>query len=151
MGSASVLFADHRDIAVALGAECDAARVEDKVVQAARHAFEAFPRLRYMACTQRRQRDVDHHELSAMLVERDGRVHATPVRTLAPIVDRIGAGDAFAAGVLHGLVTGMAPADAVHFGFGAACLKHSIPGDFNLVGAAGIEAFLGAEGFHVRR
>ncbi|QDH68902.1 sugar kinase [Marilutibacter alkalisoli] len=151
MGTASVLFADHRDMAVVLGAECDADSIEDKVVQAATQAFKAFPHVRYMACTQRRQVDVDYHVLSAMLVERDGSVHTTPSCTLAHVVDRIGGGDAFAAGVLHGLVTGMAAGDALRFGFGAACLKHSVPGDFNLVGVEDVEAFLSEDGFHVRR
>lgn len=151
MSSATLLFADHRDMGVVLGVECDADAIEDKVVQAARHAFAAFPHARYLACTQRRQHDVDHHELSAMLVERDGTVHATPRHALNNVVDRIGGGDAFAAGVLHGLLNGQAPGDALAFGLGAACLKHSIHGDFNLARVADVEHFLGEEGFHVRR
>ncbi len=151
MATATVLFADHRDMAVVLGVDCDAAEVAGKVVQAAGHAFEAFPRLRYFACTQRVQHDVDHHELSAMLVERDGRVHATPVHALRNVVDRIGGGDAFAAGVLHGLLEDAPAGDALQSGLAAACLKHSIPGDFNLAGRDDVEHFLSAEGFHVRR
>jgi 2-dehydro-3-deoxygluconokinase len=151
MGASTVLFADHRDMAVVLGAECEAERVEEKVVQAAAHAFKAFPEARYLACTQRRQHDVDHHVLSAMLIERDGAVHSTPAYSIAPIVDRIGAGDAFAAGVLHGLVGAMDPDKALHFGLAAACLKHSVPGDFNRVQVGDVEAFMSTEGFHVRR
>jgi 2-dehydro-3-deoxygluconokinase len=151
MGAADILFADHRDMAVVLGADCDAAIFEERIALAARHAFDAFPRVRYLACTVRRQRSVDHHELSAMLVERDGDVLATPTHAIPSVVDRIGAGDAFAAGVLHGFVSGMALADTLRFGLGAACIKHSIPGDFNLATQAQVEA-LGAEGgFHVRR
>jgi sugar/nucleoside kinase (ribokinase family) len=70
---------------------------------------------------------------------------------VTPIVDRIGAGDAFAAGVLHGLRTGMPDADGLRFGLAAACLKHSIPGDFNLAGSDDIMAFLGEQRFDVRR
>ena len=75
----------------------------------------------------------------------------TPTYELAAIVDRIGTGDAFAAGVLHGEMTGMDAADGLHFGLGAACLKHSIPGDFNLSGVGEVSAFLGEKGFDVRR
>lgn len=42
-------------------------------------------------------------------------------------------------------------ADGLHFGLAAACLKHSLPGDFNLLGIAEVEAFLGGNGFDVRR
>ena len=48
------------------------------------------------------------------------------------IVDRIGGGDAFAAGIIHGLASRWDPKAVVEFAAAAACLKHSIPGDFNL-------------------
>ena len=46
---------------------------------------------------------------------------------------------------------GMDDADGLYFGLGAACLKHSLPGDFNLLGANEINAFLDESGFDVRR
>ncbi len=49
------------------------------------------------------------------------------------LVDRIGGGDAFTAGLIHGLTSGWEPAAIVEFAAAASCLKHSIPGDFNLV------------------
>ena len=64
---------------------------------------------------------------------------------------RIGAGDAFAAGVLHGLHTGRDDATALQLGLAAACLKHATPGDFSLASAADLEAFLGERRFDVRR
>ena len=45
----------------------------------------------------------------------------------------------------------MSSADALHFGVAAACLKHSLPGDFNLVGAADVQAFLGENSLDVKR
>ncbi|MEO8364950.1 MAG: PfkB family carbohydrate kinase, partial [Pseudoxanthomonas sp.] len=117
----------------------------------AQAAFAAFPRLQRMAATIRVQRSVDHHALSAIDALRDGASHVTPVHELASIVDRIGTGDAFAAGVLHGAITGMGDADGLYFGLAAACLKHSLPGDFNLLGVADVEAFLGGSGFDVKR
>ena len=146
-----VLFASDRDISVILG---DVAQPEDpveRIAVAAARAFAAFPRLRWMASTLRTQRSVDHHVLSAVLVERSGALHSTPDYELTPIVDRIGTGDAFAAGVLHGLIRGQDASQALHFGLGAACLKHSIPGDINRVGVGDVEAFVADRGFHVRR
>jgi len=66
-------------------------------------------------------------------------------------VDRIGGGDAFAAGILHGMMRGFAPDAIVRFGLAAGCLKHSIPGDFNPVSEADIMALTGEERFDVRR
>ena len=50
-----------------------------------------------------------------------------------PIVDRVGSGDAFAAGVICGFLDGKNFGDALEFGVAASALKHTIPGDFNLV------------------
>jgi 2-dehydro-3-deoxygluconokinase len=146
-----LLFASDRDIDVILG---DGERRQPpiaRIAAAAARAFEAFPRLQRMATTLRTQRSVDHHALGAVMVERSGALQSTPEYEVTPIVDRIGTGDAFAAGVLHGLIAGLDTAQALHFGLGAACLKHSIPGDFNRVGVADIEAFVADQGFHVRR
>lgn len=145
-----VLFADYRDIAVVLGRDFEALPAEQRNPAAAQAAFAAFPRLRRMATTVRAQHSVDHHELSAQMITREREV-ATQVHAITPIVDRIGAGDAFAAGVLHGLRSGQEDAQALRFGLACACLKHSIPGDFNLAGIADVEAFLGERRFDVRR
>jgi 2-dehydro-3-deoxygluconokinase len=56
------------------------------------------------------------------------------------VLDRVGSGDAFAAGLIHALISGKSPADALEFAVAAACLKHSIRGDFNLVSVPEIEA-----------
>ena len=147
---ADLLLADHRDIAVVLGTKVDA-EGETAVSEAASHAFAAFPQLRWLASTVRQQHSVDWHSLSAVMVARDGGRHSAPAYELRGIVDRIGTGDAFAAGILHGLLTGMPIADTVRFGLAAACLKHSIPGDFNLVERADVEDLVAQAGFGVRR
>lgn len=85
------------------------------------------------------------------MATRDGALHFTPTHALHGIVDRIGAGDAFAAGVLHGILSGMADADSLHFGLAAACLKHSIPGDFNLADRDDVLALMRNERLDVKR
>ncbi len=52
------------------------------------------------------------------------------------IVDRVGGGDAFAAGVLHGHLQHMSPQDSLEFGIAAAAIKHTIPGDVNYISEA---------------
>lgn len=146
-------FADHRDIAVILGpADTNpAVSREQHIAAAAARAFEAFPRLQRIASTLRTQHSVDHHALGAVMITRSGRVVREPDRDLDGIIDRIGTGDAFAAGVLHGLLTGMDEAASLGFGLAAACLKHSIPGDANPVDGNDIAACARREGPDVRR
>lgn len=62
------------------------------------------------------------------------------------IVDRIGAGDSFAAGLIYGLLDGMTGEDALNFAVAASCLKHSIHGDFNLVSRSEIETLMTGSG-----
>ncbi|MCS3809758.1 sugar kinase [Xanthomonas sp. 4461] len=148
---ADVVFADYRDIGVVLGGEFPQDTLEARVEAAAQQAFAAFPQLQLMACTQRVAHNVDHHSLGAMLVPRSGEVARAPGEELTPIIDRIGGGDAFAAGVLHGLIEGWSLDDTVRFGLAAGCLKHSIPGDFNPLSVADVQACVGDARFDVRR
>ena len=68
------------------------------------------------------------------------------------IVDRVGGGDAFTAGIIYGLLSGFEPQRTVEFAAAASCLKHSIPGDFNLVSAEEVEQLLaGGESGRVQR
>ena len=151
MSEADILFASHRDIEVVLGRRFDQASAEQRFEAGAQAAFDAFPQLQRMAATVRVQRTVDHHALSAISLRHDGVRADAPQYELPNIVDRIGTGDAFAAGVLHGVIEGMADGDALHFGLASACLKHSLPGDFSTLGVADVEAFLQQDGFDVRR
>lgn len=143
---ADILFGDHRDIALVLGAAFDG---EDRDKKAMAAAFDAFPRLRVIAHTDRRTIDVDQHLLCAMVATRDDHVR-TPDLKLSGIVDRIGAGDAFASGVLHALRLGQDVAQAARSGLALAALKHSQPGDASLFGRRDLESFLSG-GFDVRR
>lgn len=62
------------------------------------------------------------------------------------IVDRVGAGDSFAAGLVCAMLDGKGQQEAVEFAVAASALKHSIQGDYNLVGRAEVEALAGGDG-----
>lgn len=62
------------------------------------------------------------------------------------IVDRSGGGDAYAAGVIYGLLTGQDLEATVEFAAAASCLKHTIHGDFNLVSFDEIVALMRGDG-----
>ena len=60
-----------------------------------------------------------------------------------PIIDRVGGGDSFAGGLIHGLLTKETQGEALEFAVAASALKHTIPGDFNLVNADEVESLAG--------
>jgi 2-dehydro-3-deoxygluconokinase len=137
MANADLAFADQRDIALLLRRpELAQASHRDQAIAA---AFAAFPQLEQLASTVRTQHSVDRHALSAVLHTRSGSI-GTRTYELSGIVDRIGTGDAFAAGVLHGVESGWSGQQALDFGLAAATLKHAIAGDFNLASEEQVQA-----------
>jgi 2-dehydro-3-deoxygluconokinase len=145
---ATILFGNHRDVSLLLGATFSGDG-PDRRRDAAEAAFKAFPNLKMIASTARRVEDADRHRISARIDTPGGAAQTEDV-LVAGIVDRIGAGDAFAAGILHGLRTGRDLDWTVRSGLALTCLKHSLPGDFSLFGPGDIEAFM-AGGLDVRR
>jgi 2-dehydro-3-deoxygluconokinase len=65
---------------------------------------------------------------------------------ILPIVDRVGGGDSYAAGLIFGLMRGDSPQDSVEFAAAASCLKHTIPGDVNVVTESEVRALAGGDG-----
>lgn len=140
---ADILFGNHRDLALLLGRDF-AGEGEARRREAGEAAFDAFPQLKLIASTARHIADADTHRIAARIDGREGSAQTEEV-AVAGIVDRIGAGDAFAAGVLHGMRVGLDLAAIVHAGLALTCLKHSLPGDASLFGVRDIEAFLAGE------
>lgn len=145
---AEILFGNHRDIALLLGRDFSGDG-EDRRREAAQAALDAFPKLRLIASTARHVDDADRHRISARIDTREGAAQTEEVR-VASIVDRIGAGDAFAAGILHGLRTGRDLDWTVRSGLALTALKHSLPGDAALFAPCDVEAFMAGE-LDVRR
>ena len=147
---ADLLFGDDRDLALILGLDFPQDQASERFRAAAAAAFSTWPRLRRMAATGREHLSVDRQNICGRLAIGDA-VLTTGTHALDGIVDRIGGGDAFAAGLLHGLLRGMDDAATLDFAIAAACLKHSVPGDVNLLGEADVLAFLAQGGFEVKR
>ena len=61
------------------------------------------------------------------------------------MVDRVGGGDAFAAGLIFGLTEGWGPQRTVDFAVASSCLKHTLEGDFNLVTRSEVETLLSGD------
>ncbi len=110
--------------------------------------FEQMARefgFKYVASTLRESFSASHNGWKAMIY--NGREFYTSRRyDIEPIVDRVGGGDAFAAGLIHGLLTKPSQAEALEFAVAASALKHTIPGDVNMVSTAEVEALAAGDG-----
>jgi 2-dehydro-3-deoxygluconokinase len=92
-----------------------------------------------VAVTLRESLSASDNGWSAVLYDgADRRFHQSQRYTVR-LVDRIGGGDSFAAGLIYGLVSGKAPESALGFAVAASALKQTIPGDFNQVSVAEVE------------
>lgn len=100
-----------------------------------------FPSLKKISITLRGSISASHNTWSGVLWS-EGEFFSAPVYDILPIVDRVGGGDAFMGGLIYGLRKYEHPQQSLNFAAAAACLKHSIPGDFNAVSASEVETLM---------
>jgi 2-dehydro-3-deoxygluconokinase len=148
VGAATVLIGNHRDISLLLGRTFSGDGPERRR-EAAEAAFDTFPELQVVASTARHIVTNDHHRIAARVDLRDAQ-HQTDEIDVTGIVERIGTGDAFAAGVLHAWLDGGDARAMAETGLALAALKHSLPGDLCLIGPEELARFSPAGG-DVRR
>ena len=148
VADAAILIGNHRDISLLLGRDFSGDG-ETRRREAAEAAFAAFPKLELIASTARQLVTSDHHRIAARVDSRAGS-HQTGEIDVTGIVDRIGTGDAFAAGVLDGWLAGADLAAMAGRGLALAALKHTIAGDMCPVSRAMLEGFSAGAG-DVRR
>lgn len=117
----------------------------------AQRTMDLFPSLRAQVITLRSSHGATHNGWSAVMLDRED-FHVSRRYEIGDIVDRVGAGDAFSAGLIYGLLQLAGPAQSLEFATAASCLKHTIHGDVNRVSVAEVEALLrGEDGGRVRR
>lgn len=103
-----------------------------------RQLQKQFPKVKKIVNTKRESISASHNTLSGVLWNGEEMLR-TPLHQITPIVDRIGGGDAFMAGLIYGLLTYKNDQRALDFGVAASALKHSVEGDANLVTVEEIE------------
>jgi 2-dehydro-3-deoxygluconokinase len=109
----------------------------------AKKLIERFGNLKKVAITLRGSISASHNTWSGILY--DGASDEMNVATqydITHIVDRVGGGDSFAAGLIHAMRTGKSDAEAIEYAVAASCLKHSIVGDANLVTVDMVEGLI---------
>ncbi|MBO5328758.1 MAG: sugar kinase [Clostridia bacterium] len=102
---------------------------------------------KYAISSLRVSRSASDNGWSACIYEAESKTfYHSKSYNIHPIVDRVGGGDSFAGGVICGFLDGKDFKTALEFGVAASALKHTIPGDFNLVSRKEVEALAGGDG-----
>jgi 2-dehydro-3-deoxygluconokinase len=143
-GLADTLLGNEEDCQKALGlgaaADLTAGRLDVGAYERlTAEVLSAFPNLRRVAITLRESLSADWNRWSAVLRNNSGFISG-PVHEIRSVVDRIGTGDAFAAGLIHGLGRFKTETEALEFAVAAGALKHSIPGDWSLAAESDVLA-----------
>ncbi len=141
-----IAIANEEDIQMSLGIKADVDVTSGKLDQAQYKALTekvlaVFPNLKAIAITLRESRSASHNGWSACLNDRE-KFMVSRAYEITHIVDRVGSGDSFAAGLIYGLQKLTSHEAALEFAVAASCLKHSISGDFHRCSVEEVEALL---------
>jgi 2-dehydro-3-deoxygluconokinase len=143
---ADVCIANEEDCQKCLGIEMDidvgSGHLDtNKYRTLAEKVLGAHGNLRQVAITLRESKSASHNTWSACLHNREQFLLSRRYE-ITHIVDRVGGGDSFAAGLIYGLLEINSLQEALEFATAASCLKHSIPGDFVRFGADEVRALM---------
>lgn len=143
-----VCIGNEEDAELCLGFKPDADVTGGKTDAAGyKGIFEAMRKefgFKYVVSTLRESFSASHNGWKAMIY--DGKEFYESKRyDIFPIVDRVGGGDSFSGGLIHGLLTKETQGEALEFAVAASALKHTIPGDVNMVSVAEVEALAGGD------
>jgi 2-dehydro-3-deoxygluconokinase len=147
---ADVVMANEEDCQKALGISADSdvesGKVEpDHYRRLTDRVLEQFPDLKKIAVTLRESHSADHNGWSAVLNNRD-EFWVSRKYEIRNIVDRVGSGDSFAAGLIYGFHVLKSDREALEFAAAASCLKHSLPGDLPLLSVEEVNNLVGGSG-----
>jgi 2-dehydro-3-deoxygluconokinase len=145
-----LVIANEEDLQAVLGLEVPHADVTQGVLDVSgyRAACEQVARqlgVARVAVTLRESLSASDNAWSAVLYEHATSTFHESQKYALRLVDRIGGGDSFAAGLIHPLGTGVGTLDALRFAVAASALKHTIPGDFNRVSADEVHRLAGGD------
>jgi 2-dehydro-3-deoxygluconokinase len=146
VGLIDILVANEEDAEMVFGIKAHGSDVETGTIDTGQYKHVAielmamFPNLKYVAITLRESISAFDNIWSAVIW--DGKEFVTSRKYNLHIVDRVGGGDSFCAGLIYAMVNGKTLGEIIEFAVGASCLKHTIHGDFNLTSAAEIKSLI---------
>jgi 2-dehydro-3-deoxygluconokinase len=112
-------------------------------------AVDKFPNIKMVATTLREVKSTNRHEWAAVLWY-DGKRYVSPTISL-DVIDRIGGGDGFAAGLIYGMLAGKEPEQALRLGWAHGALLTTFPGDTTMAKLAEVEALAKGGSARVQR
>lgn len=117
--------------------------------------YRLFPHIKFISFTEREGLSATHQTYQGYLFHQN-KVYESKKYDIPDIIDRLGTGDAFMAGLIHTLQTGLENQEiiqsAVEFATATAVYKHYVPGDINVISMEDVEALMGGNtGAKVRR
>ena len=145
-----VLIANEEDVQKSLGISIDV-DVESGKIDSSKYeklsqkVLESYPNVKKIAITLRESKSADTNGSSACLNDREAFL-VSKHYDIHDIVDRVGGGDSFAAGLIYGLSHYDSDREALEFAAAASCLKHSVLGDFNRVSTEDVEKLMKGDG-----
>jgi 2-dehydro-3-deoxygluconokinase len=159
VGICDVALGNEEDAEKVFGIKAPEADITAGKVDADHYRFvceelaKKFSSLKIISITLRGSLSASHNTWSGVLWTRpepgrreSGKFFSAPTYDILPIVDRVGGGDSFMAGLVYGLRKYKdEPQKALNFAAAAACLKHSILGDFNAVSVGEVETLMGGD------
>ncbi len=145
-----VAIANEEDCQKCLGIEsqADVTKAElglDRYKEISNTVLKQFPDMKKIAITMRESHSADHNDWSAVINNRTNFFFSAKYE-IKNIIDRVGGGDSFAAGLIYGLTTLDSDEKALNFAVATSCLKHSIPGDVALITETEVMNLLGGDG-----
>ncbi|QLE02445.1 sugar kinase [Galbibacter sp. BG1] len=110
------------------------------------HFLENFPNVSYMGTTLRYSLSASHQKIGGILYDKN-HCYSSRLWDILPVVDRVGTGDAFMAGLIHGLLEPEASSQyAVDFATAACSFKHTVNGDYGIASVEEIEKMITQKG-----
>jgi len=118
--------------------------IGDDFIDGCKKLQKHFPNVAMIANTKRESLHTSHQKISGKLWAKNTLLKSKAYE-LTNIVDRVGSGDAFGAGLIYGLLSSMTDQDSLEFAVAACALKHTISGDVNRVKADEVHTLLKGE------
>jgi 2-dehydro-3-deoxygluconokinase len=149
-----VLIGNEEDLQMGLGISGPEVASKSKLDPAAffqmiERVVEQFPNVKVVATTLREVQSSNRHHWGAVMWY-DGKQLVSPTAQL-DVLDRIGGGDGFAAGLIYGLISGREPEEALRLGWAHGALLTTFPGDITMARLPEVEAFARGGSARVQR